>query len=49
MTEYGSSGHAVSDMKYHLIWITKYRYKVLRGGWRSGCLRFDTADASRGR
>ena len=20
------------DIKYHLIWITKYRYKVLRGG-----------------
>jgi REP element-mobilizing transposase RayT len=31
MTEYRTSGHAVWDMKYHLIWITKYRYKVLRG------------------
>jgi transposase len=29
--EYRTSGHAVSDINYHLIWITKYRYKVLRG------------------
>jgi len=31
MTEYRTSGHAVWDIKYHVIWITKYRYKVLRG------------------
>ena len=31
MTEYRVGGHAVYDIKYHLIWITKYRYKVLRG------------------
>jgi putative transposase len=31
MTEYRKSGHAVWNIKYHLIWITKYRYKVLRG------------------
>ena len=31
MGEYRFSGHAVWDIKYHLIWITKYRYKVLRG------------------
>jgi REP element-mobilizing transposase RayT len=31
MTEYRTSGHAIWDIKYHLIWITKYRYKVLRG------------------
>ena len=31
MTEYRVSGHAVWDIKYHLIWVTKYRYKVLRG------------------
>ena len=31
MTEYRTSAHAVWDIKYHLIWITKYRYKVLRG------------------
>jgi hypothetical protein len=23
--------HAVWDIKYHLVWITKYRYKMLRG------------------
>jgi len=26
-----TSGHAVWDVKYHLIGITKYRQKVLRG------------------
>jgi len=31
MTEYRTGAHAVYDIKYHLIWITKYRYRVLRG------------------
>ena len=31
MAEYRKSAHAVYDIKYHVIWITKYRYKVLRG------------------
>jgi len=31
MVEYRSSGHAFYDMKYHFVWITKYRYPVLRG------------------
>jgi len=35
MAEYRHSGHAVCDIKYHLVWITKYRYKILRGKWRS--------------
>ena len=31
MSEYHQSAHAVWDIKYHLVWITKYQYKVLRG------------------
>src|ERR1700759_4883161 len=31
MGEYRQSGHAVCDIKYHLVWISKYRYKILRG------------------
>jgi putative transposase len=31
MAEYRTSGHAIWDIKYHLVWITKYRYKMLRG------------------
>ncbi len=31
MAEYRSSSHTVYDIKYHFVWITKYRYKVLRG------------------
>ena len=31
MAEYRHSAHAIWDIKYHLVWITKYRYKVLRG------------------
>jgi putative transposase len=31
MVEYRRSGYAVWDVKYHIVWITKYRYKVLRG------------------
>ena len=29
--EYTKSSHAVYDIKYHIIWVTKYRYKVLVG------------------
>lgn len=28
--EYSKSGHTAYDIKYHIIWVTKYRYKVLR-------------------
>jgi len=31
MAEYRHSAHAVFDLKYHLIWCTKYRKKILRG------------------
>ena len=31
MVEYRHSARAIWDIKYHLVWITKYRYKVLRG------------------
>ena len=31
MGEYRTSGHVIWDIKYHLIWITKYRYPILRG------------------
>ena len=31
MVEYRHNAHATFDLKYHVIWITKYRYKVLRG------------------
>jgi putative transposase len=29
--EYRKGSHTVYDIKYHLVWVTKYRYKVLRG------------------
>jgi len=31
VAEYRHSAHAVFDLKYHLIWCTKYRKKILRG------------------
>ena len=31
MVEYRHNAHATFDLKYHVILITKYRYKVLRG------------------
>ena len=31
MAEYRHSAHAVFDLTYHVIWCTKYRYKILRG------------------
>jgi putative transposase len=29
--EYTKTSHAVYDIKYHMVWITKYRYKILGG------------------
>ena len=29
--EHSKTSHVVYDIKYHIIWITKYRYKILRG------------------
>ena len=31
MAEYRRGAHTVYDIKYHFVWVTKYRYKVLRG------------------
>ena len=31
MVDYRKSSHAIYDIKYHIIWVTKYRYKVLQG------------------
>jgi putative transposase len=31
VVEYRHSAHAVTDLKYHEIWVTKYRYKILQG------------------
>jgi putative transposase len=31
MVEYKQNSHSVWDVKYHVIWVTKYRFKVLRG------------------
>lgn len=29
--EYREGAHTIYDLKYHLVWVTKYRYKVLNG------------------
>ena len=34
MTEYSSTGHNVFYHRYHIVWITKYRYRVLQGELR---------------
>ena len=31
MAEYHHAGHSLHDLKYHLVWITKYRFPVLKG------------------
>ncbi|MBC7533363.1 MAG: IS200/IS605 family transposase [Oligoflexus sp.] len=31
MSDYRKGAHTVHDIKYHFVWITKYRYHVLRG------------------
>ncbi len=29
--EYRHGVHSVVDVKYHVIWVTKYRYQILKG------------------
>ncbi|MBR0280328.1 MAG: IS200/IS605 family transposase, partial [Oscillibacter sp.] len=31
MAKYRNGRHTVCDIKYHFVWITKYRYKILQG------------------
>jgi len=31
MADYHTGGHAIYDIQYHFVWITKYRYPVLCG------------------
>jgi putative transposase len=31
VVEYRHRAPAVTDLKYHVIWVTKYRYKIVRG------------------
>lgn len=31
MSEYRKGAHTVYDIKYHVVWTTKYRYQILRG------------------
>ena len=31
MQNYRKTSHSIFDIKYHLAWITKYRYPVLKG------------------
>jgi putative transposase len=37
MAEYIHGEHSVHDIKYHLVWITKYRYKILIGEIAKRC------------
>lgn len=34
MTDYTKGGHTVYHHRYHIVWITKYRYRVLQGNLR---------------
>ena len=31
MVNYAHQGHTVTELRYHFVWVTKYRYPVLRG------------------
>ena len=37
MRDYRYSGHTVSRLSVHLVWVTKYRYKVLTGDIQKRC------------
>jgi putative transposase len=31
MSRYRRGAHTIFEIKYHLVWVTKYRYRVLKG------------------
>ncbi|MGR5864176.1 transposase [Bacillus cereus] len=31
MVDYKTGSHSVYEMKYHFVWVTKYRYHILTG------------------
>ena len=37
MNEYRYDGHTVTRLTVHLVWVTKYRYKVLEGDIKKRC------------
>ena len=37
MDQQRTSGHTVSDLTVHIVWSTKYRYKVLQGDIQKRC------------
>ena len=37
MSDYRYGGHTVSRLTVHLVWVTKYRYKVLTGDIQKSC------------
>ena len=37
MSEYRSNTHSISRLSAHIVWITKYRYHVLRGDIQKRC------------
>ena len=34
MTDYSKTSHTVFHHRFHIVWITKYRYRVLQGDLR---------------
>ncbi|MHB8752429.1 MAG: transposase, partial [Aggregatilineales bacterium] len=31
MPDYRKGAHTIYDIQYHFVWVTKYRYKILKG------------------
>lgn len=37
MVAYRDGGHTVTRLTVHIVWVTKYRYKVLKGDIQKRC------------
>ena len=37
MSEFRTNGHTVSRLSAHIVWVTKYRYPVLKGDIKTRC------------
>ena len=45
MGDFRKGSHTVYDIQYHFIWITKYRYKILRDRLRKDSGNYSVRDA----
>ena len=37
MSRFKRLSHSIWCCEYHIVWVSKYRYRILQGAWRISC------------